>query len=257
MGRLLRADLARLKKSRLFLICLFIQAVFTLFVIIVKFPAPFILEDILVSNGLISLLLSSVCAPAFIYTDIGDGTVRNKIITGHSRISIYTARFLGAAVGTGVITIAPAVLVLLPAIALGWLGTSPAVLLIRVIISLAANFAMCGICSAVVQMFRSSGMVASVVIAFAMFLISDIALLKVEFPEETYETELEQALFTSDEDTRWVWKGLYDILPTSHFFRGMLKEPVGTCAVLPAYSLAAAGAAWCLGTALFVKEDIK
>jgi len=122
MGKLLKADLFRIVKSKLFLIICIIAGALPLLTVLLYFAVGKIstlvseFADIgtLVMNGrqLISesFILSSnmglilpIFITIFIAMDISNGTLRNKIIAGRSRPSIYFSHLISACLVSGVL----------------------------------------------------------------------------------------------------------------------------------------------------------
>lgn len=51
-------------------------------------------ENYLLADGVFTMFVIAVFVSIFIGTEYSDGTVRNKIVTGHSRVSIYFSNFI-------------------------------------------------------------------------------------------------------------------------------------------------------------------
>lgn len=104
MTKVLRADFFRLFKSRAFLVGLIATVSLTLLNIITGFidfknnPESYEgvspLNDYIFSiNMLIPIILSAV-VPVFLGNDYKDGTIRNKLVTGHSRLKLYLSELI-------------------------------------------------------------------------------------------------------------------------------------------------------------------
>ena len=96
MRKLLRADFARLWRDKIFWLALTAMAAAGQFCFWARFQsfregyaAP--LEDpFMVYVPVAAIVLSALCA-LFIGVDYSDGTIRNKLIAGHGRASVYSA----------------------------------------------------------------------------------------------------------------------------------------------------------------------
>lgn len=96
MINLLSAGFSRLFKRKTFYVCVTIMALYGAVGIFDAFlyNAATNLDDIFFEYcALIPVLMAVFCA-MFIGTEYSDGTMRNKIITGHKRIVIYMSNFI-------------------------------------------------------------------------------------------------------------------------------------------------------------------
>lgn len=100
MNKLLAANFVRLKKSKVFWICMLFMLFIGIYIPIIRYME---MEEY---HSLSSLdsgfffcavfvgILSAVFCGLFIGTEYSDGTVRNKIVIGHSRKTIYLANLI-------------------------------------------------------------------------------------------------------------------------------------------------------------------
>ena len=96
MSRLLSADFARLKKNKFFWICtagMFLLGIFMSAVHYISMQKygendPQ-LTNILFAYALVIILLVPAFVSLFTGTEYSDGTIRNKLIIGHTRVHIY------------------------------------------------------------------------------------------------------------------------------------------------------------------------
>lgn len=109
MTKLLRANFARLRKEKIFLICAAVMVLYGLFLCIalnysmhlnnmeIAFDGIFLygygLHGYIAIPGILMAALCSV----FIGTEYSDGTIRNKLIVGRTRTEIYLSNFLTCA----------------------------------------------------------------------------------------------------------------------------------------------------------------
>lgn len=105
MTKLLSANLLRLRKSMLFWGCLILMlllgAGFTLQryweqAAYAQFGQLSYLDEVLFRHGLLIGIVMAVFVPLFFGTEYSDGALRNKMVVGHSRLSIYFANLITA-----------------------------------------------------------------------------------------------------------------------------------------------------------------
>ncbi len=100
MNKLLSAHFSRLKSNKCFWICI----LFTVFVAVYRsidsylavkdYYAMVSLEDLFFTYVMLSAILLPVFCSLFLGTEFSDGTIRNKLIIGHSRSSIYLSNLV-------------------------------------------------------------------------------------------------------------------------------------------------------------------
>lgn len=101
MSRLLSADFARLKKNKFFWICMIGMFLFGVFMAVMHYIAmqeygenkPQI-TSILFSYALVVVFLIPAFVSLFVGTEYSDGTIRNKMIIGHTRSRIYLSNLI-------------------------------------------------------------------------------------------------------------------------------------------------------------------
>lgn len=104
MSKLLKGNLVRLFKSKIFWICT--AAVFFVVIFIMQMGGRALkvrnvtMDEYFFYVGPMISLFFSVFISMFIGTEHSDGTVRNKLIIGHSRKQIYLAYYLTCLIGT-------------------------------------------------------------------------------------------------------------------------------------------------------------
>lgn len=104
MTRLLRADHARLRKTRSFWICFALAAADGLFGFIQAYltnkECAERMGSLLLGGGAEAMLFSAIFTALFLGTDYSNGTIRNKLIIGHTRAEIYFSNLLTVLTGT-------------------------------------------------------------------------------------------------------------------------------------------------------------
>lgn len=101
MIKLLRADFARVFKSRIFWLCEIFMfgfasyAVYDKWKYTHKFPELYSPpDDLLFAGALFIGLVIAVFMGSFVGADYKNGTIRNKLIVGHSRVSMYLSNLV-------------------------------------------------------------------------------------------------------------------------------------------------------------------
>mgnify|MGYP002798429461 FL=1 len=101
MSRLLCADFAKLKKNRFFWLCIIGMVGFAPFMKLMQYitmqqysdEAP-PLDSMLSVYSMVIGFLTAAFVSLFVGTEYSDGTIRNKIIIGHSRAAIYFSNLI-------------------------------------------------------------------------------------------------------------------------------------------------------------------
>lgn len=100
MSKLFAAELNRLKKSRCFIFCISIMFALGIFLPLMQlndmrqYGASLMIESTFFAYTIFTGILLAVFCSLFIGTEFSDGTIRNKLIVGHSRTAIYLVNCL-------------------------------------------------------------------------------------------------------------------------------------------------------------------
>ena len=97
MSKLLRANFARLFKNRLFRLCIIGIFAATVFAVFDQAKYTEVIDGMLFSGISIISIVSAVFISIFAGTEYSDGTMRNKLYMGHSRVSVYGASLVTCA----------------------------------------------------------------------------------------------------------------------------------------------------------------
>ncbi len=246
MSKLLRANFVRLFKNKPLYLCACIQAVMTFFNIF-PYRNDFFIENIFYGNSIVSMLFSAVFVPLFLGTEHSDKTIRNKIISGHTRFEIYSASLVSAAVGVLIICLTPLVTAFIMALPFGGhFGSSPAGFALYFTVLTTANLAMCGVylISAMLVTSKANNVVLTLVIWFGSIFITATIDELLEMPQ------------LSDSVLRTILMCAYDITPMGQ----VLQLQIGECrnaGLFPVYSLLVIMAATGLGLLFFRRKDLK
>ena len=103
MSRLLVSTFIRMLKKVIFwffVLCMFAYGVYTALNIASEARIEFVLDRCLFECLPLMGLISAIFTSLFIGSEYSDGTIRNKIIVGHSRIRIYLANLIVCAIAS-------------------------------------------------------------------------------------------------------------------------------------------------------------
>lgn len=103
MSKLLFSNFARLKKSKIFWFCIVAMLGLSIFDCLLQYRDKVsgftvTLDSIFVLPYIMSGILLAVFCSLFIGSEYSDGTIRNKLVVGRNRSSIYLANFVVSAV---------------------------------------------------------------------------------------------------------------------------------------------------------------
>jgi len=275
MRRLLAADFARLRKNRVFwAVCIF-MFVFGLYLVWNKYmdknsnymwavlDQGFFAYTVVVGFG------AAVFGSLFLGTEYSDGTIRNKLIIGHTRGSIYLANLItniAAAFAMCLSFLVPVSLLGIPLI--GGLKAPAKVILAMLLGSFLLAVAFCAIVTLIGMVCSSKAAVAvaSLLLMIALFICAGTVNGILEAPE--YITgyslsdtgELEQHTEPNPkyltESQRAVWQFIYDFLPAGQAIQYASMAAVDLWQ-MPLYSLLISAGATLAGTMIFGRKDIK
>ena len=96
MNKLLTANFARLKKDRIFwigMVFMFAAGIFSVIMKLINDPTATADQLILIFPVFIGIVSAAFCS-LFIGTEYSDGTIRNKLIVGHTRSAVYLSNFI-------------------------------------------------------------------------------------------------------------------------------------------------------------------
>lgn len=93
MSKLMRANFVRLVKSKVFWVCLAGLVIFAAISFVGNNEGKNAAESFFGIAMMLSMLFAAFC-PLFIGTEYGDGTIRNKLVIGHTRTAVYVSNLL-------------------------------------------------------------------------------------------------------------------------------------------------------------------
>lgn len=103
MSKLLAANFSRLKKDKVFWIGMLFMAALGIFMRVASYLSMkrtgyvFSLDSGFFSYAAFIIIAASVFCSLFTGTEYSDGTIRNKIVVGHTRISVYLSNLIACA----------------------------------------------------------------------------------------------------------------------------------------------------------------
>ncbi len=279
MRNLLSANLLRLRKSRLFwglLLLLFgLGVLFTLRRLAdqVRWSAwgaqgaRYYLTVDLFTYALFLGFGMAAFIPLFFGAEYSDGAIRNKLIAGHSRLSIYLSHLITSVVAA----LCAAGAYVLPVLAVGFFIYEPpaleagtlALLVLGTLVLLAAYCALYTLvtmnCSR-----KSTAAVICLLGMLALYIVSGNVEIPLMHPEYLNWVVTEAGeMIPGDPNPRYVGgmervvlETLQDLLPTGQSLQYM-RADVAHPARLPLYALIDVAAFTAIGAALFRKKDLK
>ncbi|MCF2569208.1 ABC transporter permease subunit [Mediterraneibacter glycyrrhizinilyticus] len=280
MSRLLSADFAKLKKNKFFWICMPGMFLFGIFTAVMHYITmqqygenEADITNILFIYALTVVFLIPAFVSLFVGTEYSDGTIRNKMIIGHTRAGIYLSDLIVcsvAGIGFCVSYIIGALLAALPlyTIDAGILEGVTKLVLCSFIMSVAFT----ALCILTAMLCQNKALTAVINILAACFLlvISLYVLNKLSEPEvypgysvmtdsgevEVMENEPNPDYLRGTE--REVYQFLNDFLPTGQAInitqRGAFSQSPG---LLAAYSASIIIVSTGIGVFAFKKRDVK
>lgn len=275
MAKLLRANLSRLWKSRIFYVGLIFMAVLNVFLVLdgwksirMGYTEP--LEEMLFQNCIVIGFVCAVVVGMFLGTEYSDGTIRNKIAVGHTRVNIYLANLIVCAAASALLLmISLSVGFGLGSFLLDPLELPVKALLLYTLIGLLTTVSFASIYTLVAMLSpsKASGavlcLVLSLVLVFAASLVGG-TLTEPEMVQDYVMTENGMPIPGDPHPNpryvtgtkRAVLEVIYDVLPTGQAFQISNNEcahPVR----LPIFSLLLTLVTSTAGALLFRRRDLK
>lgn len=276
MIKLLSANLLRLKKSILFWGLLLVSFGFGLFTVYTElrdrtnYGIAVQVDSILFFYAITIGLFSAVFVSLFFGTEYSDGTIRNKIIAGHSRWQIYLVNLLTGYAVTVLSTAATLLAVLAVGVPLigGWTVPAEAFAL-NLLGSLGMEAAFCAIFTLIAMNCskKSLAAVSSLLLFFALMMAMAYVDARLDAPEfiQGYELSVGGQVVESEPEAnpkylrggeRKLYEFAYDLLPTGQA-RQYTTMTVPRPARLAVCSAALTAGFTALGIALFRRKDLK
>lgn len=281
MSRLLHAGYYRLRKNKLTWACLILTISYCLFIYVTQYHnirqyGGAVSLDPLFFNFVIYMgILTAVLTSLFIGTEYHDGTIRNKIVCGLSRNSIYLSNLL-LCVFTGTILLLVSFLIgLFVGIPLfGTFTMTTPTLLSLCMISLLSTWAYISIFTMVTTLSpsRTTAAILNLLLAFGLLFIGMIILNKLcqpEYIQQVVATPDTDAIITGEAELEWVknpfyltgmkreiYQHLLDFLPSGQVMQ-IFNESATNILRMILYSFSIIIGTNVVGLLLFHKKNIK
>lgn len=276
MNKLLTSNFSRLIKSKLFWLCCIIMFGFATLLVLaqyndnVKYGSEPCIDKIIFAFTLFLGILSATFSSLFIGVEYSDGTIRNKVIVGHSRTAIYISNLIVTFTATllmcfsFLIAMMAMGIPLLGAPEIGWLG-----ILLTLLSTIVLLTTYCSIVTLLSMLCSNKTIVAVVSILgmLALLLVASMIRAKLDAPEY-----YDGVVFVNDSGemspsaeknpeyltgtTRIVYQTIYDILPTGQSIQYSDLSYINF-GLLPVYSALITVVTTMIGIAFFRKKDIK
>lgn len=279
MSRLLCADFAKLKKNRFFWLCIIGMVGFGLFMKIMEYitmqqysdEAP-PLDSMLSVYSMVIGFLTAAFVSLFVGTEYSDGTIRNKIIIGHSRAAIYFSNLITCSAAGFFMCLA----YLLPALAAGipLCGIKTAdfrYLAGMILCSFIMTLAFTSLCTLVGMLCQNKAMTAVITILSVCLLFAASVYISAKLNEP--ETYPEISAFADDGSVidardvpnpgyvrgtqRQIYEFLDEFLPTGQSVILTRGDKGASFLLMSAYSAGITAVAAGMGIFIFRKRDIK
>ena len=176
MRKLLRADLFRLRRSRVLWLCMAAAFVFSTFFLLrlgTDNESMRTLDDAFLQLFPFLSILHAAFIGLFLGVEYQDGTIRNKLIAGHSRGKVYGAYLITAVMGCFAILLAWVASVVIGVVKFGWFAAPAGTLLLCtaaiLLLTMAEAAILTLLCLLVTN--RAVSGVAAILLAFALLLL--------------------------------------------------------------------------------------
>ena len=262
MIKLLIANKMRLKKNKLFWSGLFITVGYCLLLLLLNYIEmishtgnSIIMVDwyLLAPFSALSFFCPIFCS-MFIGTEYSDGTIRNRLIVGHTRKSIYLSNFFTVSFACVIIAIiASLVVTIFYVIFFGWNISNPMTFILYYFCGLLMLIAMSGLFSLIAMLIsnKSSSLLVCIMICLSSFVLENIVKTWIfnGFDEGIFPKAI---IFHS----QFISELLYDVIPMGQCLQ-ITGEMVFHPFRLPLYSLLFIIITLVCGIWFFEKKDLK
>lgn len=274
MNQLLSANFMRLKKNKLFwggliFICLFgLLLVNSQYREHTKYGYEVSLDNIFLGYTLPIGIIMAVFSSIFLGTEYSDGTIRNKLIIGHSRLKIYFSNLITNIIVSFIVCLV--FLITVTAVGTPLIGfvtkdIKAAVLMLFGSFVLAVAFCSIFTLLSMVCGNKAAVAVVSILLVVGMFLIATIINTKLDAPEywssyEMGEEGMSSQMVSNPEyltgAKRTFYEFLFDVLPAGQSIQYAMMSAVRLWQ-MPLYSLIIAAITTISGVIIFQRKDLK
>lgn len=279
MSKLLRANLVRMRKSRIFWLAFFFLAAWGAIQRIgirMDTEAPHYLEETFWIVTLFIGIILSIFISLFVGTEFEEGTIRNKIIMGHTRSEIYFANVTVCIIAGWLMCLGYLISSLLVGIPLlGFFRTELSTVFLQgiCVFALSAAYAAIYCFVAMIAQSRALTAITCLLLSFLLLLAGAGISNQLEQAEGFYipQHELGQFEIADEQNSEWVsnpkyikgterriYETIFDVLPGGQSIQlsGMIKEG-GRHTVMLLASLGWFIISSSCGVVIFRKKDLK
>lgn len=275
MNRLLASNFSRLKKNRLFwgeCVCMFVFGVFLVgnkYLEQVRYHSVEILDNVFFAYAIVIGLAIAVFGSRFVGTEYSDGTIRNKLIVGHTRPRIYFVNLITNIAAAFVLCLCFLVPVLVLGIPLlGTLIVGMDIILWMLLGTFLLAVAFCSIFTmfSIVCSREPVVVAASMLFMLAFFIVAVAVNAKLEAPEFVTSYSLDESGGLEPhtepnpkyltESERVYYQFIYDFLPTGQAIQYASMSAIHLWQ-MPLYSFLLSLGTTAAGVMIFQHKDIK
>lgn len=279
MGKLIRSNFMRLWKSRVFWIAIIfmfgtgLQAVSSQYKRLSIPEYTVCGDDVLFTGCVYMAIVAAVFIGLFVGTEYSDGTIRNKLIVGHTRTAVYFSNLIVSTAALLMMHLAYIIVNIgLGFPLIGNIMLTPKKIIILTVISIIALTAFSAIYLFVSMLVHSKATASVVVMIMSIVLVMGALLIHsrlnepeyyngyhVTFVDETGEVfeesqERGKNYYYIDGTKRKIYEFLYDFLPSCQMYRLANQGEVSVS--LPLYSVSIILVVTACGVVLFRKKDL-
>lgn len=273
MLKLMRADFARLIRSRSYWICVIISSAVCILNIVTGYIASKesvqSIATYLVGDSSNNMLFTAIFAALFIGTDHACGTIRNKLIVGHSRAEVYLSNLVvTCAASLAMRVISWSCQLIFGFAAGGQIGMNAGELALDMLITAMMLFAACSIFTFLGMLISSKSTNTVIAIMTVFVLIIGCSIIKqfLDQPEMIYDTFITVNGIDTSElypnpmyvsgTLRDILTAVIDILPGGQAVQLEMRS-LHTPEFMPLYSLGVMTVVTIAGLMMFRKKDLK
>lgn len=274
MSRLIYAGIFRLKKNKVYLGALTSVSLFTIFIYVVlyykmkqanvNYPLDVFIFNFLMIIGIVT----ATFIPLFVGTEYSNGTIRNKLIVGLPRTSIYLSNLITCIVGEIVIVVVACIVGIILGIPLfGYPEMSLTTIFLLGVDGIFLSLVYVSIFYMITMMCssKSSSAVICILIAFGILFASTSIFSKLSEPEfikNIVQQNSEQIMETVKNpnylsgDKRKIYESILDLLPSGQAMK-ILNQSIYNHGRMLLYSGIVIICTSIIGVISFLRKDIK
>lgn len=276
MSKLLSSNITRLKKNKVFWVGMLIMFGLGCFLVVIayldmqKSQEVYLLEERLFWYVLFIGIFLSVFCSLFLGTEYSDGTIRNKLIVGHTRISIYLSNLIVCTIAGICMCISYLISsIVFGSILLGFFKMDIQTIFMMIFCSLTLVVVYASIYTLIAMLNQSKATTAviSILIAFSCFFVANYINGRLNEPEiYNLDNVTEEGVFETDEKIpnenylrggkRVVFETFNNLLPGNQALQ-IIQLKTDSLRLIIMYDLLLFIGITGIGLTLFKQKDIK